>query len=51
VFLREIKIAKSCKTCKMERKDKRMKGFRNKKLERKTMKALHTNDGEKNHGR
>ncbi len=35
----------------MERKDKRMKGFRNKKLERKTMKALHTNDGEKNHGR
>jgi hypothetical protein len=51
MFLRETKIAKSCKTCKMERKDKRSKGFRNKKLERKTMKALHTNDGEKKHGR
>jgi hypothetical protein len=34
VFLKETKIAKSRKTCKMERKDKRMKGFRNRKLEK-----------------
>jgi hypothetical protein len=34
VFLRETKIAKSYKTCKMDKKDKRMKGFRNRKLEK-----------------
>jgi hypothetical protein len=34
VFLRETKIAKSYKTCKMDKKDERMKGFRNRKLEK-----------------